>query len=191
MPEPKVTIDCFVTWNDEAFRLLYKFYYKALVNFSMQIVISRDEAEDIVQSIFTIMLERKYQFSSMASLEAFMYNSTRNSSIDKLRHKSASELYVNNIEQKYGEYALNDEDGIYSEEVYRQLFYWIDRLPPKSREVFLLYIKGMTNQEIADRLGISFETVKTHKKRSMAFLRQHLGDKALILLFMLTLSAET
>lgn len=183
---PDVSIDRFVVWNDEAFRLLYKCYYKALVSYSMQIVISRDEAEDIVQSVFTVLLERKYQFTTMASLEAFLYNSIRNSSLDKLRHKDVSDQYVSSVEERYEEFNVNDSEAVYSEEVYRRLFYWIDQLPPKSREVFLLYIKGLTNQEIAAQLNISFETVKTHKKRSMAFLRKHLGHEELMLLFILT-----
>lgn len=186
MARPEISIDRFANWDDEAFRLLYKFYYKALVNFSMQIVISRDEAEDIVQSVFTILLERDYHFATLPSLEAFLYNSTRNSSLDNLRRKSVSEVYLNSLKEKYEEYNPSESDGVYSEEVYRRLFYWIDQLPPKSREVFLLYIKGMTNQEIADQLNISFETVKTHKRRSMAFLRKHLGRQELILLFILT-----
>lgn len=162
--------------------MLYKYYYRALVNFSMQIVISSDEAEDVVQSVFTVLLEHKYNFSTIEALEAFLYNSTRNSSLDKLRRKKVSELYIKSLEEQFDEYRPDDGDSIYSEEVYRHLFFLIDQLPDKSREIFLMYIKGMSNQEIADRLNISFETVKTHKRRSMAFLRKNLMHCDLLLI---------
>lgn len=182
MTTDSINIDSFTSWNNDAFRLLYKYYYRALVNFSMQIVISSDEAEDVVQSVFTVLLEHKYNFSTIEALEAFLYNSTRNSSLDKLRRKKVSELYIKSLEEQFDEYRPDDGDSIYSEEIYRRLFFLIDQLPDKSREVFLLYIKGMSNQEIADRLNISFETVKTHKRRAMAFLRKNLMHCDLLLI---------
>lgn len=185
MHKTDIDIQKFRVWNAEAFRLLYKFYYKALVNFSMQMVVSQDEAEDIVQSVFTILLEKNYHFLNIKSLEAFLYNSVRNASLDKLRHKDVENHYVKIIEEKYGAFPVDDNDNVYSEEVYRLLFDYIDKLPAKSREVFLLYIKGKTNQEISDLLGMSFETVKTHKKRSMSFLRKSLNGDSLMLLFIL------
>lgn len=185
MYETDIDIHKFRVWNAEAFRLLYKFYYKALVNFSMQMVVSQDEAEDIVQSVFTLLLEKKYHFLNIKSLEAFLYNSVRNASLDKLRHKNVENHYVKIVEEKYGAYPIDDNDNVYGEEIYRLLFDYIDQLPAKSREVFLLYIKGKTNQEISDLLGMSFETVKTHKKRSMSFLRKKLNGENLLLLFIL------
>ncbi|MDE5635227.1 MAG: sigma-70 family RNA polymerase sigma factor, partial [Muribaculaceae bacterium] len=142
-----ISIDRFTSWNNEAFRSLYMYYYKALVNFSMQIVVSRDEAEDVVQSVFTVLLERKYRFATIESLEAFLYNSVRNQSLDRLRRQKVSESYVSSLEEQFAECTVDDGEGIYTEEVYRRLFDLIDQLPPKSREVFLLYIKGLTNQE--------------------------------------------
>lgn len=41
------------------------------------------------------------------------------------------------------------------------------------------------NEEIADTLHISIETVKTQKKRAMAFLRKELGVQAILLLELL------
>ncbi len=186
MHKTDIDICKFLVWDAEAFRLLYKFYYKALVNYSMQLVVSQDEAEDIVQSVFTLLLEKQYSFLNMKSLEAFLYNTTRNSSLDKLRHKNVEDHYIKSVEERYGAYPTDDSEGVYSEDVYRLLFDYIDELPPKSREVFLLYIKGKTNREISEMLGVSFETVKTHKKRSMAFLRKKFNGSGLILFYALS-----
>lgn len=71
MYETDIDIHKFRVWNAEAFRLLYKFYYKALVNFSMQMVVSQDEAEDIVQSVFTLLLEKKYHFFEYQVFRSF------------------------------------------------------------------------------------------------------------------------
>ena len=59
------------------------------------------------------------------------------------------------------------------------LFELIDKLPLRCREIFLLYMEGKRNEEIAGMLSLSVETVKTQKKRAMAFIRENL-DKALL-----------
>ena len=63
------------------------------------------------------------------------------------------------------------------EEIYRQLYLAIDRLPKKCREIFLMYMDGKKNEEIAQILSISIETVKTQKKRAMRFLKDDTGIK--------------
>ena len=51
----------------------------------------------------------------------------------------------------------------------------IDALPPKCREVMELSFEGLTNQEIANKLGISFETVKSYKSDAYKKLRKNLA----------------
>ena len=56
-------------------------------------------------------------------------------------------------------------------------------LPEKQREVLTLcFMQGKSYQEVADGLGVSVNTVKTHIKRGLKFLRDELQDDALLLL---------
>lgn len=49
----------------------------------------------------------------------------------------------------------------------------IDYLPPKCREVFLLSRSGnLSNQEIADNLGISINTVNNQTWKAMKMLKE-------------------
>ena len=53
----------------------------------------------------------------------------------------------------------------------------------KQREVLTLcFMQGKSYQEVADGLGVSVNTVKTHIKRGLKFLRDELQDDALLLL---------
>ncbi|MGI6232693.1 MAG: RNA polymerase sigma factor, partial [Prevotella sp.] len=76
-----------------------------------------------------------------------------------------------------------EEDWI-TEEVYRQLFEQIDKLPERQRKTFLLAMEGHNNAEIAQIMSVSIETVKTQKRRATAVLRSKLGDKKLMLVLM-------
>ena len=51
----------------------------------------------------------------------------------------------------------------------------VERLPERCRAVFRLRMEGMRNEEIAGRLRLSVETVKTQNKKALAFLREELG----------------
>lgn len=100
-----------------------------------------------------------------------------------LKHKNIEISYLKKTRLQVPEsYSETDDEDLFPERIYRMLFSTIDQLPKRNREIFLMYIDGVSNKEIADALNISVETVKTHKKRSMVFLRKHLQIEALSLL---------
>ena len=82
-------------------------------------------------------------------------------------------------------YLYNSVRNASREEVYRQLFETIDALPERCREVFLMYMEGKKNEEVATALHVSIETVKTQKKRAMSILRKKLGGYQFLLLQLL------
>lgn len=168
-----------------AFHSLYKDYYKVLVAHSVQIIGEQEAAEDIVQELFSRIWERQEPFQSLVSLRTYLFNSIRNASLDYLKHKDVENSYLQKVAQEHQEYhikEMDEEDRFFSEEVYRQLFLAIDALPDRCREVFLHAMQGKKNEEIATALNISLETVKTQKKRGMAFLRKKLDKRTMVLL---------
>lgn len=54
----------------------------------------------------------------------------------------------------------------------------IDRLSPQQRKVFILSRQeGLKHQEIAEKLGVSINTVRTHMGEALRFLREEIGRK--------------
>ena len=101
----------------------------------------------------------------------------RNASLNYLKHQGVTQKYMEYLSQTYSPV---DEESVNDEEIYRHLFKLIDELPPRCREIFLLHMEGKKNEEIAAMLQLSVETVKTQKKRAMAYIRDNL-DKAVLL----------
>jgi RNA polymerase sigma-70 factor (family 1) len=159
--------------DPKAFHQLYDKYYKALVYYAMQQIESLEASEDIVQDLFISIWEKDLHFANGAAFNVYLYNSIRNSVINYFRHREIENNYQK--QQRDAEAEENDEDidFIFDDEVYKQLFRLIDDLPDRCREVFLMYMKGKKNKEIADALQISTETVKTHKKRAIAHLKKY------------------
>lgn len=70
------------------------------------------------------------------------------------------------------EFESESLSAVVFEEVIRKLRHVIDEMPPKRREVILMSMKKMKNEEISAELNISQNTVKKHKKELMLLLRR-------------------
>lgn len=110
-------------------------------------------------------------FQSLVSFKVYLYNSVRNASLDYLKHKNIEGSYLQKMLDAHPVYRTGEEDeeGFFSEEVYRQLFETIDALPERCREVFLMYMEGKKNEEVATALHVSIETVKNPKEKSHVY----------------------
>ncbi len=159
----------------KAYQTLYRLYYRALVNYAMRFISKQDEAEDVVQDLFVSMWNKKIQFVSYVSFRTYLYNAVYNAVLNVIKHQEVEQRYVDLVKN---EDELEFPEADYQkEEIYRQLYLAIDRLPKKCREILLMYMDGKKNEEIAQILSISIETVKTQKKRAMRFLKDDTGIK--------------
>lgn len=169
-------------WDEDVFHQFYNDYYKALVNYAMQMLGQQEGAEDIVQNVFMQLWLQGSKQRNATHIRAFLYNVTRNAAIDRLRH----EKIVQNYQDSYEIGKDGEEDCLFPEEVFRQLFLEIDHLPQRQREIFLLLMKGKKNREIAETLNIAEETVKKLRQRGMRTLRQRMNPELLLFLMILT-----
>lgn len=190
MGDDNLSVETINRYDEKTFHRIYSLYFRALVAFAMQLTGDEEVSRDIVQDMFSALWEKKTAFLSYLSFKAYLFNSVRNASLDYLRHQRVESNYMEKLIADNPEYNMDDTDPgeqFYEEEVYRQLFLAIDELPARCREVFLHYMKGKKNEEIAEALHISVETVKTQKKRGLSVLRKKLADADyLLLLFILS-----
>ncbi len=170
----------------EQFQLLYGRYYKVLMLYAFKMTDDRDAAEDIVQNVFLGLWEKRETFHDEESVRSYLYLTVRCRVIDQVRRAK--------VEGKYKSYAQKEaaemldaqaEEDVFTHEVYRRLFDAINELPPRQRELFLLYMQGKKNAEIAQVMDITEETIRAHKKRALKTLRQKMGGKDDLLLLLL------
>lgn len=173
----------------QAYHELFREFYQSLVIFAMKYVKEQEEAEDIVQDLFVAIWEKQEKFLSFYSFRTFLYNSVRNTCLNRIKHKK--------VEEKYIHYSLDHENSTeewdfekIEEEVYRQLFKAIDELPARCRQIFLLHLEGKKNEEIATELHLSLLTVKTQKKKAVRHLRERLSHLFLYIIYMYLLNGQ-
>lgn len=167
-----------------AYHELFREFYQSLVMFAMRYVGEQGEAEDIVQDLFVAVWEKNEKFLSYVSFRAFLYNSVRNTCLNRIKHRKVEEKYIN-YSLKHNDEAQEEDYEVISEELYRRLFKAIDELPPRCREVFLLHLDGKKNEEIATELHITLLTVKTQKKKAMHSIQEKMGKYSLFVLLLI------
>ena len=123
------------------------------------------------------------------SVIAYLTRSVVNSCKNYLEHLSVRQRYEQDYQhenQNLTEKKEYDEEEL--EQLRIRLRIFIDSLPEKCREIFILAcIDGLKYREVAERLGVSVNTVKTQVKNAYTKLRADfdLKDQELIVVFLL------
>ncbi|MDE6397521.1 MAG: RNA polymerase sigma-70 factor [Muribaculaceae bacterium] len=148
----------------------FRILYMPLGMYALRIVGDIDEAEDRVQDAFAKAWEMIEGGMEIPQFKAWMYRSVRNTCIDHLRAKKVT-VDILALEGESTDEAIDTSE--------RDAAVWraIDRLPDKCREIFLMSKRdGLSNEEIAEELGLSVKTVKNQMTKAFARLREALGE---------------
>ena len=108
---------------------------------------------------------------------AFLYRIARNLAIDAARKQSVRARHLVGLsDMEDAPSAKPRPDHLVEEDQLRRaLNQAIVEMPPRRRDVFVLYrFGGLTQAEIADRLGISTSMVERHLMKAMAECRRRL-----------------
>lgn len=159
--------------NDEAaFGELYIRYKDKLYFFSLYLLKSADESNDIVQEVFTRLWESRSFLRPELSFSSFLYTMTRNRILNYFRDMDIDAKVKQIIAaEKVTEEETIDSELIYSE--YQKIFREaIDKLPPQRKRIFSLSrIENKSHKEIAEELGISVNTVQEHISAALSFIK--------------------
>lgn len=173
--------------NNNNFKFFFQEYFEPVFQFARKYTENDAIARDFTQDAFIKLHEKRKDFDVIEKAKSFLYTTTRNLCLNHLKHKKIEHQYFQEvkIEDEEAEEQFYLEEVTYQETL-RILRAAIDQLPPQTREVILVSLDGKNNNEIAETLDISVNTVKTLKKNAYKSLRESLGSRNLyILLFLL------
>jgi RNA polymerase sigma-70 factor (family 1) len=165
--------------------ILFRSHYARLCYFSFKLIDNQDAAEDIVQDSFIKLWQQDISLKDETAIRAYLYQMVRNSCLNFLRHSAVEKRYAENQKRLSGAENEHSLEWIIKAEVLGEIHKAIEALPQGCREVLkLAYFESLKNEEIAQHLGISINTVKTQKARALKLLRLKLPTSAyMILLF--------
>lgn len=178
-------LDIFKKNNNDERKIedLFNKYYEPLCLYGYSISpINKSIIEDCVQDAFIELWKNKKKINNP---KAFLYSCLKNKIISEHRHSKVVLEYFNykHIIDKEQQYTLSQEDKIVESEINLLIVKSLDILPDKCKEIFKLFIKGMSYKDIAEKLDISVNTVKTQRARAIKIIKEEAPD--LLLLFYL------
>lgn len=128
-------------------------------------------ADDILQDVFLKIQKRLGQLDDSSKLQSWIYLIARNAVIDHYRVRKET---VEVPESLVAETATDDPDIEGLKIAFRRM---IDALPDPYREAIVLTeLEGLTQKELAERLGISVSGAKSRVQRGREQLKQALLD---------------
>lgn len=165
--------------KEKEFDIYFRKLYLPLGMFALRIVGDEYVAEDIVSNTFAKIWQKINSGFEIDNFTTYIYQAVRNESLSYLRKKKEM-VGLENIPEV-------DEEAIDTSERDAKIWKAIDELPEKCRRVFLLSKRdGLSNEEIAEEMGISLKTVKNQMTKAFSRLREALssGHKPFFLPFL-------
>lgn len=145
-----------------SFKTVYQKYFPSLCFFAHRFV-EKQFTEDLVQDVFLKVWNARLRFDSERAMRVYLYVAVKNACIDFLRRKKNRDKYQKNVERTAGLKIESFFEEIIKEEASQILDQALETLSKKNKEVMFWVLKGYSNKEIARKLNISVNTIKTHK----------------------------
>ena len=168
--------------NSDSFESLFKSHLGDLVGFVCSYVNDEEVAKDIVHDVFLVVLKNQKKLDTSYSLKSYLFTLSKNYALNYLKHLRV--VAMNEREVVEALQNADEELDDYEQRMAR-LNEKLDELPEKQREVLMkCFVEGQTYKDVADGMGISVNSVKTHISRGLKFLRNELKEE-MVMLFLL------
>jgi RNA polymerase sigma-70 factor (ECF subfamily) len=176
--------------DEIAFHELFRNYYGLLTAYIFRITKSTELSEEVISDVFLKIWLQRETLSGIKNFKAYLFVVSCNHALNALKKKIREWKQQKQWEQENQSIAIetdvteNSSVGLMMDEA-------IDHLSPRQKEIYLLHRhERLTYIEIADRLGIGRESVKTHLKIAVRQITDYLQSRLQItpcILFILLL----
>lgn len=160
---------------EQSFRKLYDLYAAKIYSMAIGYLKSPMAAQDVAQEIFVKIWEKRDNLIAIDNFPAYLHVITRNLLINHLQKKIPL-FGLNELTQE----AIPEDRHLPQQQLdYRELTVLISRavaqLPPRQQQVYSLSREqGLSHQQIARQLNLSYDTVREHMSKALKTIRTSL-----------------
>lgn len=158
--------------NEQAFTVLYERYADEVMAILLRILKAEALAQDVMQEVFIKIWNNRSQLQHVKVFKAYLLVMARNHALNSLKSALRSETAMGEIVHAFVSQRNTTDEELLSKEYLHFIEEVINRLPERSREIFVMCRKqDRSYDEVATELGISRNAVKNHMVYSMKVLR--------------------
>ena len=172
--------------NEHAFKQLYQDYYIRVVTFITGIIKKHDIAKDLAQDVFVNLWLNRKTLDATRSLQDYIFVSSRNAAINYLKKEMvfSSEPLEAQADVSTGNTV---EDILFAKEIALLIEMVVSEMPEQRQRIYRMSREeGMSNEEIAGRLGISKRSVENQVSLALKEIRQAVTAYVIFLFCMLS-----
>lgn len=154
-----------------AFEYFFREYMHFLFSYALGFMKEKEAAEDIVQDVFVYFWNNKERIRYTGSILGYLQRAVKNACVNVRLHEQ--------VKRKYLQEALYTEEEAFDwqhadalRDMRQRLLEAVDQLPEKCKQIFMMScLEGLKYKEVASKMGISENTVKTQIKLAYKRLR--------------------
>ena len=177
--------------DETAFESIYWKYNSHVFNFINSLLYDRVLSEDITQSVFMKIWERRESIDLDKGFDAYLFTIARKMVYKETENRLLSESAFYALSQQQTNEDFLMEEKIDADSLRLYIDNLIEQLPLSRKEIFKLSRREhLSNKEIAARLSISEKTVETQLYRSLRFLKEKLSNDHLLAILLVVLANE-
>ncbi|MBW8686325.1 RNA polymerase sigma factor [Chitinophaga rhizophila] len=163
----------------KAYKTMYMRFEKLLLFEASRLLGNIEEAKDVVQDFFIDFFEKKRYNSIHTNLKGYLYISIRYNCMlilkrQKSLQKSQQEYYSSQEEPTV--HLEEEQESTVSDYIDNKVNELLKYMPAQRSKAFQLYVlQGLKRKEVANIMGLSDNTVKTHLATAIKTLREKLS----------------
>lgn len=159
--------------NRVCFQTVFSDHYDRLCQYAFTILRDMDEAEDLVQSMFVKWWERREEIQINQTIKAYLFKSIYNLCINQLEHRQVKRRHLDHATHEWS--GAKQAPEVFSQELEESINAAIDQLPQQCKIIFKMSrYDELRYAEIANKLGISPNTVENQISKALKILRSQL-----------------
>jgi len=171
--------------DERAFSKIFDCYYEVIFQKVYRFCRCNEEAEEIVQEAFIQLFINRNKLRDREGIFPYLYIASKRLAISYYRKKIVREQYGNVWKNEWQELDNQIETNLDTKYLKNILSEIIEELPPQQQVIYRLNkLEDYSYQEIAEKEGLSKNTVRNHLSLASKFIRLRL-EKILFFLLLI------
>lgn len=157
--------------DHQAFKEIFRSYYLKVRMYLLGFLKDEDEAEELTQVIFIKLWDKREIFLTVQNFDLYLFKLVKNSMLNFIKAKQINRLgegkFIDGIDMD------TPYENLVAVDLQLLIQLTVDKMPAQRKEIFRLSRQcGLSNDEIAQKLGIQKKTVENHLNLALKELRK-------------------
>lgn len=171
----KVLVEKIISGDQSAFKEIFYRYKDKLFSYCYRFTKTETIAEEIVHDVFLKIWTEREQINPDLSFSSYLYTITHNHALNFLKKAAADISLRGKLFYYFEQYHRQPEDQLIYNDLVGIVQQAVALLPPRRRLIYeMSREQAMNDEEIANRLSISKQTVKNQMVKALKFIKGYL-----------------